>query len=221
MSNRILVVLVFCALVASASAQDSAPSNFDRFNFKVGGGPGIGRTYVAAFVGNSFHGVAGGGINFNRIFGVDAEYMYYDLSIRPSVISSQSIPGASGNLQSVSVNGIVNAPLHSKFGAYGIFGVGFYRRSVSANKELLTPPLACQPAWNRWWGINCFNGGVEGQQTLSSYAKDAGGFNVGGGVSYRLNHLDHAKVFLEARLHRAYQSDAQTSVIPVTIGLRW
>ena len=220
MSYRILAVLVVCALAVTASAQDSQ-SNFSRFNFKVGGGPGIGRTYVAAFVGNSFHGVAGAGFNFNRMFGVDAEYMYYDLSIRQSVINSQSLPGASGNLQSASVNGIFNVPLHSKFGAYGIFGVGFYRRRVSADKELLTPPLACQPAWSRWWGINCFNGGVSGQQTLSSYAKDAGGFNVGGGVSYRLNHLDHAKVFIEARLHRAYQSDAQTSVIPVTIGLRW
>jgi hypothetical protein len=217
LSNRILLLLLFCGLVISASAQ----SNFNRFNFTAGGGPGVGRSYVAAFVGNSYNGVVGGGVNFSRMFGVDAEYMYYDLSIRPSVINRQSLPGASGDLQSVSLNGIVNAPLHTKFGAYGIFGLGFYRRSVSANREVLPAGAICQPAWTRWWGINCPNGALGSQQTLSSYAKDAGGFNVGGGLSYRLNHLYHAKVFIEARYHRAYHSDAQTSVIPITVGLRW
>jgi len=222
LSNRILVVLVFCALVASASAQDSAPSNFNRFNFKVGGGLGIGRSYVSAFVGNSYFGVAGGGINFNRMFGVDAEYMYYDLSIRPSVANSPAnLHGTSGDLQAISLNGIVNAPLHSKLGAYGIFGIGFYRRSISSNSQVLQAGATCQPIWTRWMGVNCPSGAVGSQQTLSSFSKDAGGFNFGGGVSYRLNHLDRAKVFVEARYHRAYQSDAQTSMFPITVGLRW
>ncbi len=216
MRNRILFLLVFCGLVGWASAQ----SNFNRFNFTVGGGLGIGRGEVAAFAGNSYHGEAGGGVNFSRMFGVDAEYMYYGLGLRPSVSQSRSLNDASGNLQSVSLNGIVNAPLHRKFGAYGILGVGFYRRSVSANRQLLTPPLLCQDVWTRWWGINCFNGGVQGQQTLSSFSKDAGGFNFGGGVTYRLKH-PHAKVFLEGRYHRAYQSDGKTIVMPITVGLRW
>jgi len=210
-------LLVFCALITSASAQ----SDFNRFNFTVGGGLGIGRGEVASFVGNSYHGVAGGGMNFGRMFGVDAEYMYYDLGLRPSVGQSQHVNGASGNMQSVSLNGIVTAPLHSKFGAYGIFGVGFYRRSVSANRELLIPPQACEPVWDRWWGIKCLNGALQGQQTLSSYSKDAGGFNFGGGVTYRLSRLYNTKVFIEGRYHRAYQSDGQTTVFPITVGLRW
>ena len=215
--NRIKFLFVFCGLVASASAQ----SDFNRFNFTAGGGLGIGRSYVSVFSGDSYHGVVGGGVNFSRMFGVDAEYMYYDLSIRPSVATPASLNNASGNLQSVSLDGILNAPLHSKFGAYGIFGVGFYRRSVSANENLLTPPLNCLPVWNRWYGIHCFNNGVEGQQTLSSFSKDAGGFNFGAGVSYRLKHLYHTKVFAEFRYHRAYHSDAQTIVMPITVGLRW
>ena len=217
MSNRILLVLVVCGLVGSVSAQ----SNFNRFNFTVGYGPGIGRHEVASFVGNSFQGTAGGGVNFSRMFGMDAEYMYYGLDLRPSVSQAQSLNHATGNLQSVTLNGIVHAPLHSKFGAYGIFGIGYYRRSVSADRETLTPPLLCQPAWARWWGINCFNGGVSGTQTLSSFSKDAGGFNLGGGVTFKLSHLYNSKAFIEWRYHRAYQSDGQTTVMPVTLGLRW
>lgn len=218
MRNRILFLLVVCGHIASASAQ----SDFNRFNFTVGGGLGIGRGEVANFVGNSYHGVVGGGMNFGRMFGVDAEYMYYDLGLRPSVSQTQSLNGATGNMQSVSLNGIVNAPVHyGKLGAYGIFGVGFYRRSVSANREVLPVGAPCQPAWARWWGINCVNGGIVSQQTLSSYSKDAGGFNVGGGVTYRLSRLYNTKLFIEGRYHRAYHSDGKTIVFPITVGLRW
>jgi len=218
LSNRILLLLVLCGIAASASAQ----SSFSRYNFTAGGGLGVGRNEVAAFVGNSGHVVAGGGVNFSRLFGLDAEYMYYNLPLRTSVIQSQSLPGASGHLQSISLDGIVTVPYHAgKLGAYGIFGGGFYRRSVSANPEVLQTNAVCQPAWVRWWGINCLKGTPQTQQTLSSYSKDAGGFNFGGGATYRLNYLDHAKVFFEFRYHRAYHSDGQTIVVPLTVGLRW
>jgi hypothetical protein len=216
LSNRILFFLAFCGLVASASAQ----SNFNRFNFTAGGGLGVGRGDVASFVGNSYHGVVGGGVNFSRMFGVDAEYMYYDLSFRPGVIQGQSLPNQSGRMQSVSLDGIVNAPLHSKFGAYGIFGVGFYRRSVSVDRQFLQAGTPYQPAW-RWWDLNRDVHGAITPQWMSSNSKDAGGFNYGGGVTYRPNHLHNAKLYIEGRYHRAYHSDGKTIVFPITVGLRW
>ena len=217
MSNRILFLLVFCGFIASASAQ----SSFSRFSFSVGGGAGVGRGDVNSFVGNSYQGVVGGGVNFSRMFGLDAEYMYYNLSFRPSVIQNQSLPDASGNMQSVSLNGIVNVPFHSgRWGAYGIFGGGFYRRSVSARSQPLEPGTVCKPAWV-WWDLNCVNNTIQTPQTLSSNSKDAGGYNYGGGLTYRLNHLGRAKVFIEGRYHKAYHSDVQTIVLPITVGLRW
>ena len=218
LSNRVLILLVLCGIAVSASAQ----SDFSRYNFTAGGGLGIGRGEVAAFVGNSGHAVLGGGMNFNKMFGVDAEYMFYNLSFRPSVIQGQNLNGASGHMQSISLDGIVNVPYHrGKLGAYGILGVGFYRRSVSANNVPLTTQTVCQQAWTRWWDVNCFNGKPQTDQTLSSFSKDAGGFNFGGGVTYRVDYLDRAKLFLEFRYHRAYHSDGQTIVMPITVGLRW
>lgn len=218
MRNRIVFLLAFFGLIASASAQ----TNFNRFNFTAGGGLGIGRDDVASYVGNSFQGVAGGGINFSRMFGVDAEYMYYDLNFRPSVKFNQSLANQSGNMQSISLDGIVTAPRHfGKLGAYGIFGIGFYRRSVSVPRRPLAPGTIYEPAW-RWWDLQ-FNldGSLVPGQTMSSNSKDAGGFNYGGGVTYRLNHLHNSKLYIEYRYHRAYHSDGQTIVVPITVGLRW
>lgn len=232
MRNRILILFVFFGLAAWASAQDATPSSsgsgLGRFTISFGGGPGIGRGYVANFVGNSVQANAGFGYKLNRLFGVDAEYMYYDLDLRQSVKQGQSLPDATGRLQSVSLDGIVNVPHHiGKFGAYGIFGVGFDDRSVSANKQLLEPGTVCQPTYYRWWGIDCVDYNtaspptVSGAQTLSSYSRIAGSYNYGGGLTYQLQSWHHAKVYFEFRYHKAYQADAETEVWPVTVGFRW
>ena len=171
-------------------------------------------------------------MNFSRMFGVDAEYMYYDLNFRPSVKQGQALANQSGHMQSVSLDGIVNVPRHlGKWGAYGIFGIGFYDRTVSVPSNVLRPDTPCQPAWT-WWDLNCgLNNVIVTQQTMSSNTKVAGGFNYGGGVTYRLNGLHKAKLYFEWRYHRAYTRDVadgnsgardlKTIVMPVTIGLRW
>ena len=213
--NRILLLLTVCGFIVSASAQ----SDFNRFNFTAGGGLGIGRHDVANFVGNSYFEVAGGGVNFSRMFGVDAEYMHYDLGFRPSVTRSANLNHQSGNMQSISLDGIVTVPRHyGKLGAYGIFGIGFYRRSVSADRQLIGPPS--QPGW-KWWDPKRDAYGNLLPQYISSNSKDAGGFNYGGGVTYRLNHLHNSKLYIEYRYHRAYHSDSQAIVVPITVGLRW
>jgi hypothetical protein len=221
LTNRVLCFVAFLGLsIATASAQ----STFKRFNFDVGGGLGIGRGDVAKFVGNSYHGVAGFGMNFSRRFGFNAEYMYYGLPLKTSVIQNQFLlPGATGNVQSGTLNGIVKAPFLSRWGAYGIFGVGWYQRNVSNRREPLAPGTPCQPAW-RWWDLTCVGSlpviPNSPPQALASNSKGAGGFNAGGGVTHPFKRL-HAKWYLEARYHRAYHSDGQTTFIPVTIGLRW
>jgi hypothetical protein len=219
LSNRIVSLLIFCGLVTAAA---SAQIDFSSFNYSAGGGLGIGKDDVARYVGDSFFGVVSGGKSFTRLFGADVEYMYYDLNFRPSVKNSQALTNQSGDMQSISVDGVVNVPRHlGKLSAYGIFGVGFYRRSVSVPSRVLGAGTVYQPAW-RWWDIqrDIFNNVIPGQ-VMSSNTKDAGGFNYGGGVTYQTSRLHNSQLFVEWRYHRAYQSDGQTIVMPVTIGLRW
>jgi hypothetical protein len=218
LSRRILFLLALGGLsIVTASAQ----TTLNRFTFNAGGGLGAGRGDAGKFTNASYNGVVGGGLNFSHLFGVNAEYMYYNLAIKDSVKQNQGLQGASGHLQSVTLNGIFTFPLSGRWGVYGIVGAGWYQRSVSAPSKFLTAGTVCQPAWV-WWNIACdTNNNVSPSQTLSSHSEDAGGFNFGGGITYRLPHAYHAKFFAEGRYHRAYHSDTHTIVFPVTIGLRW
>jgi hypothetical protein len=219
--NRTFAFLLLAGIgVAPALAQEPA---FPKYNFNVGAGLGIGQGAVSDFVGNSFEVTAGAGMNLNHIFGVNAEYMYYNLNLRSYVADHQDLPNATGSMNSVSVNGIVRSPYHlGRWGAYGIFGVGFYRRSESTHQVLPVGSL-CQPAWV-WWDVYCTGNPPSVQNspvTLSSFSKIAGGYNYGGGLTYNLNHFHKSKVYFEWRYHKAYFSDVQSVVWPVTVGLRW
>jgi hypothetical protein len=221
LSHRILLLLTLCALAGSAFGQGGQAS-FSRFNFNAGGGIGIGRGDVASFVGNEPAAVFGAGMNVSRMFGFNAEYMYNDLKFRDSVVVNQHLPGQIGHMQSISLNGIVNVPKHfGKLAAYGILGVGFYDRTVSVNPAQPLQNGADEPAW-KWWDLkrDIFGVPLPGQ-TLSSRSKIAGGFNFGGGITFRTNYLGRSKLFVELRYHRAYQSDGETILMPLTVGLRW
>src|ERR1035438_3518773 len=222
-NRTFLFMFVFGLAVASALAQSDEQPKFPRYNFNVGAGLGIGQGAVGNFVGNSFEGTAGAGLNLNRVFGFSAEYMYYNLDLRPRVSDFQNLPGATGSMNSASLNGLVRAPYHlGKFGAYGIFGLGFYHRSVSTH-QILPVGSICQPAWV-WWDVYCTGNPPSVQNapvTLSSFSKIAGGYNMGGGITYNLNHCHNAKVYAEWRYHKAYFSDVQSVVWPITVGPRW
>lgn len=224
MKRNVLSLFFLCGLWVTAA---SAQTNFSRLNFDAGGGFGIGRGDVANFTGTSYNGVVGGGLNLSRRVGVNAEYMFYNLAFKDSVIQQQALPGAKGHLQSVTVNGVYTYDLNSRWGVYGMGGFGWYQRSVSARSEVLTGGFTtpCQPAWI-WWGITCVTAPsgvsfVSPTQTLSSRTLDAAGFNFGGGITYRLPWAHHAKFYAEGRYHRAYTSDVETIVFPITVGLRW
>ncbi len=214
MRKRILCLLVFCGLgIAAASAQ-----TFNRFNFNVGGGFGGAMGDVGKFTGTSYHGVAGGGLNLSRAFGFKAEYMYFNLGFKDSVKAQPTLADATGHLHSATLNVLFNIPLQGKLGVYAIGGAGWYQRTVDTTSQFLPKGAICQPAWELW-GIICTNGLLETAQTLSSNTVSAGGYNFGGGVTYRLNR--QAKVYVEGRYHHANTSDGRTTVFPVTVGLRW
>ena len=199
--------------MAVASAQ-----NLNHFNFNVGGGYGGALGDVGKLTGASYNGVAGAGWNFSRRVGVKAEYMYYNLAFKDSVKLDQ-VPGASGRLQSATLNLFYQIPLQGKSGVYVIGGAGWYQRYVQASSQFLPQGTICQPAW-QVWGIDCTTSGVvDPAQTLSSHTVSGGGYNFGGGITYRIS--KRTRIYFEGRYHHANTPDRHTNVFPVTVGLRW
>ncbi len=214
MSRRIL----FCFLVGVLGVTSATAQQFKRFNFNVGGGFDFPLTDMAKFTQHSYQGTVGGGVNLNRLFGVNAEYMYDNLSFKDSVINGQSLPDASGRVQSATLNVIFNVPTHGKWGLYAIGGGGWYQRSVDARQQVLVPGTVCQPAW-ALWAVSCTNGLITQTQTLSSHTDSAGGYNYGGGITYRWK--SRLRPFVEMRYHHANLSNVHNSILPVTFGIRW
>lgn len=214
MRKRIRFLLALVGLgITAASAQ-----TFNRFNFNIGGGFGGAVGDVGKFTGTSYNGVAGAGVNFSRAFGVKAEYMYFNLGFDDGVKVGQSLPGATGHAQSATLNLVYNRNLQGKLGVYAIGGGGWYQRTVEAQSQTFVKDTVCQPAWELW-GIVCTNGLLDTSQTLSSNSVSGGGYNFGGGFTYRLK--KQARIYVEGRYHHANTSDRHTTVFPVTVGLRW
>jgi hypothetical protein len=219
LSRRILFLLGVCGVLSAAGWGQSPPS---KFNFNAGFGFGLGKGDVGNFTGTSYDAVVGGGLNLNRFLGVKAEYMFYNLSFQDSVKLNQDLQGAGGNIQSLSLNPTANFSLGGRWGVYGIGGFGIYRRNVSAPSKFLAEGTVCQPAWI-WWQIKCnSNNLVSPQQTLSSRSAYAGGYNFGGGITYRLPNFHGVKLYAEGRYHHAYTGGSEpTSIFPVVFGVRW
>jgi hypothetical protein len=198
-----------------AQEHEEAP----KFNFDIGGGIGWPTSTTANYANSGANFVVGGGARMHSDLGFNGEFMWQDLPPKSSVLASIGAPGGSARQYSVTGNLLLHTPESHKFGGYGIGGIGWYHRSW----ELTTPSIGigtvCLPSYV-WWGVVCTNGLVQTNQVLKSGSRDAFGWNIGGGLTYRLGE-SHLKVYAEARVHFAYYSGINTRVVPLTFGLRW
>jgi hypothetical protein len=76
----VLLIAVFFGVVVSAPAQDES-----KLLFNIGGGIGFPQGDLGSFVNNGANVVVGAGYGFNKVFGVDAEFMWHDLPIQLDV----------------------------------------------------------------------------------------------------------------------------------------
>ena len=200
--------IILCSLTL-VQAQE-----YSKWNFNVGGGIGFPQGDLSSFVNHGGNFVVGGGYNFTKHLGVDAEFMWHDLPINSATKQALNTPGASARQYSVTFNPILKFPLGTKFGAYVIGGGGWYHRSG----ETTTPGAAvvCDPYWSWWFG--CTIGTVNfvtGSRSANSF-----GENIGGGFTYRIGESS-AKIYTEVRYHHAGYNRVATNLLPLTFGIRW
>ncbi|MFZ1009240.1 MAG: outer membrane beta-barrel protein [Candidatus Sulfotelmatobacter sp.] len=207
-----------CALVAFIGSLLTLPALAQGYNFNFGGGPGFPLGKTSDFTNISYNFVAGAGPNLRPHVAMNTEFMFHGLPVQRKIIDQLGVSDVKGRFYSLTGNLIVGSSGRGK-SAYLIAGGGWYRRTLEAKQTVLKAGEVCEPEWI-WWDVQCVNGIVPTDITVGSRTSSAGGFNVGGGLAFRLGDSS-ANFYTEVRYHRAFTQNVDTAVLPLTFGIRW
>lgn len=181
----------------------------------------------------------GAGWNFNRQFGVLAEfhydhlgttggsinYEYNNLLASFPTITPDDLIGLDGNAHvlAITLNPVVNfSDRDRKLGAYITGGVGYYRKSTNFTL----------PALGRYCDYYGFCYTYTSNQNIDTASANAFGANGGFGLTYKLSEFSSERLFVEARYHwlkidSTNNSDffpfnrRNSEYVPVTVGIRF
>jgi hypothetical protein len=213
MKRFLLLPLWAFVLLATASGQDHP------YTFNFGGGPGFPVSGISNFANAGGHIVIGGGANLTGRIGFDGEFMWHDLPPKSSIVALTGAPNGSAGLYSLTGNLLVHTSRENKLGFYGIGGIGWYHRTWELTAPTLVQGASCLPSYV-WWGVVCTNGLVSSNVTLHSGSADSFGYNVGAGITFRIRE-SYFKAFTEVRYHHAFHQGIDTTVLPLTFGIRY
>lgn len=224
-------------------------SRWSHFSFEAGGGftapignaasggftslIGDGQKYGTITWGGNL--MVGGGWNFSKNFAVLGEFMYNSNKIpgrtlsavynSSSVYAQNGIAALGGNVHTYSITAepifyYYNSDQH-KYSGYVIGGGGWYHKSTN-----FTAPSQFCDYYYGYCGVT--------NQTVSSFADNAGGLNLGTGIAFKpYGQYSHLKLFAEARYvwvdTPGYNLNSTTGnphtgteeLIPVTFGVRF
>jgi opacity protein-like surface antigen len=210
-SSHPLWTLLICGLIVQPVAAQG-------FNLNVGGGPGFPLSRTGNFANTSYNFVAGGGPrNLAPHVKLVGEFMFHGLPVKQSASNEAQIPSAKGRLYAVTGNLIVGGG--DRKGAYLIGGGGWYRRTVETQATQFVAGEACGSVLVLW-NVQCMNGVFPSDVTLGSHSSNAAGFNIGGGLTFAIGKAG-AHLYTEVRYHRAFTDGIDTTVLPLTFGVRW
>ena len=162
----------------------------------------------------------GGGWNFNRRFGLLAEYEFNRGGIPNNVLAAAGAPQGTVHVWGFTLDPIVYLKNSGGWGAYVTGGGGFYRKTTAFTATQFTGQYYCD-----FYGY-CY----PDYQTidLGHFSSNQGGMNIGAGVTHSFGESG-AKLYAEAR-YLFVDSPSSTqgkvgsgtvSMIPVTFGIRF
>jgi Outer membrane protein beta-barrel domain len=207
------MVFLYFVLTLTASAQER------RYNFNGGAGPVFPLSDASNFVNTSYNLVGGGGLNLSTHFKFVGEFMFAGLPVKQSIIDELGVTNVKGRLYTLTGNLMAGTSIGGSKTIYAIGGGGWYRRTLEAKQKVLQEGTKCEPSWI-WWAVECVDGIFPTTVTIASRTSSAPGFNVGGGIAFRVKQSS-ANIYAEVRYHRAFTKDVDTTVLPLTFGVRW
>jgi hypothetical protein len=223
------------------------PDGSAKYGFLVGGGFTLPVGGSHAYLATSYNIQVGVARNFNKKFGVQAEFDYANFGFQTSTLNNQldlynalneangfpDLPQLGGNshVWSFTLNPIMNFYTSDTWGGYVIGGGGFYHKTAN----FTTPSIGTECDI---FG-NCFQ--FQANQTIDKYTSNAFGVNAGVGATYKFSRFASTKFYVEARYVYTFNSprefsfgnadgsgfnvfpenSAKTGFIPVTFGVRF
>lgn len=186
--------------------------------------------HFSASVGAGFTGIAGSdagkldhggniqvgaGYFFNRYFGVTGNFMFNWLGITRSELNLLNQPDGNARVYTFTADPTVRFRLGSRANVYFLAGGGYFRRTV----QFTQPTLAATTVFDPWWGY--FGPAlISVNQVLGSVSSNSGAVDVGGGLNIRPA-KSGPYLYVESRYIHGFTSNSDTSVVPLTVGIRW
>ena len=194
----------------SLIAQDS-----HKWNANVGGGVSfpIGDAGDRANTGYNF--TAGGGLNISKQFGVEIDYIFNGFNLSDKALQGAGAPNGYAHMWGFSANPVFRFEGNGKLGGYVLGGYGVFTRTVNLTRPGVVPGVICDP-----WTFICYTGPVYADIIYRSNSTTKGGWDVGGGVTYRLGESS-AKFFAEIRYYSVLTRDVKGTFLPLSFGIRW
>lgn len=202
--------VVFLALAAlPLQAQD-----FHRWAFNFGGGPTFGVGDTADRINVGYNVGVGGGYNFSSHFGFNVDYSFQSADLSNKSLLAAGSPGGYGHVWGFSADPIYRFAPSRRVGGYVTGGYGVFTRTVNLTRPGVVPGVICDP-----WTFICYSGPVIADVIYRSNSTTKGGWNVGGGITFRLT--ESAQFYTELRYYEVLTSNVRTQLLPLTFGLRW
>lgn len=110
---------------------------------------------------------------------------------------------AHGGFSAVTLDPTIRHAFGRRYDVYGVGGVGWLRRGVGFN--------GANP------GTLLHSNGF----TLDRLASNSGVFDLGGGVNFSPNALGGFMLFAEARVYRGLAINSGSTLVPLSLGIRW
>ena len=218
-----------------------------KYTFMAGGGFNLPTGGTHNYLNTGWNFQVGGGRNFNKTFGVLAQFDYDHFGFQTGTLNNLLVLynsigasdqngnalsqlGGSSHVWSFTLDPIINYYTSDTWGAYVIGGVGFYHKT--ANFTIPGVGTYCDPYYG------CYQ--YQANQTIDKYTSNAFGANAGVGFTYKFSRFANQRFYAEARYvwmdnqprpfdisgNTSYfnafpQNSRRTTYIPVTFGIRF
>jgi hypothetical protein len=202
----------------SGPRRKSRPHDYKNWSFNIGGGGSLTNGNTRNFVrGGGGIGAVGVAHNYNKYFGLRADFQWDNLPLRTSALQLAQAPSATNYAYSVMADPVINIPVTKVWGGYFVGGFSYLHRSGKLDSSTAVPGSSCNAFWN-WWGP-CVNANLPLSKSFLSSSQDQFGENFGGGVTRRIS--TNVEIYGEFRYVHGKRNGITTDFRPITIGIRW